>query len=151
MSQMSNLDSLLKEAESHLEALRSCMSDLCEIFAGPEKNDAKSESAPKPVPEEKLPTKEEVRAYLANLSRAGHTEEIHAMLIRRGYKKISEVPQTEYPALLEEARSSHEPRTSFSLRKPQVDRMSTQREADGVHGGKGIGLCSRRNTGTQHR
>lgn len=46
----------------------------------------------------------EVRGLLAEKSRAGHTAEIQALLVKHGVKKLSEVPPAEYGALMEEAR-----------------------------------------------
>lgn len=53
----------------------------------------------------KYPELTDVRALLAEKSRAGHTTEVHALLENRGFKKLSEVPQTEYAALMDEARA----------------------------------------------
>lgn len=105
MSKMSKLDSILKEAEEHAQALVSCINEIRELYSGANEVTPKKESKPTPEPEEKPPTLEEVRAYLAGLARNGHTQEIQAMLLRHEYKKISEVPAAEYPAILEEARS----------------------------------------------
>ena len=105
MSKMSKLDSILREAEKHAQALVSCISEIRGLCGGANEATPKKESKPTPEPEEKPPTLEEVRAYLAGLARNGHTQEIQAMLLRHGYKKISEVPATEYSAILEEARS----------------------------------------------
>lgn len=105
MSKMSKLDSILKEAEEHAQALVSCINEIRELCSDAEESATKNETKPTPEPEEKLPTLEEVRAYLAGLARNGHTQEIQAILLRHGYKKISEVPAAEYPAILEEARS----------------------------------------------
>lgn len=105
MSKMSKLDFILREAEEHTQALISCISEIRELCSGTEESAPKKETKPTPEPEEKPPTLEEVRAYLACLARNGHTQEIQAMLLRHGYKKISEVPASEYPAILEEARS----------------------------------------------
>lgn len=105
MSKMSKLDFILREAEEHTQALVSCMNEIRELCSGAKESATKKESKPTPEPEENPPTLEEVRAYLAELARNGHTQEIQAMLLRHGYKKISEVPATEYPAILEEARA----------------------------------------------
>ena len=105
MSKMSKLDSILKEAEEHTQALVSCINEIRELYGGANVPSTSLETKPTPEPEEKPPTLEELRAYLADLARKGHTQEIQAMLLRHGYKKISEVPATEYPAILEEARS----------------------------------------------
>lgn len=53
------------------------------------------------------PTKEvtlpEVRAVLANKSRAGFTEEVKQLLMKHGAEKLSGIAESEYAALLKEA------------------------------------------------
>ena len=73
--------------------------------AGTEKkaDTKKAEPAPSPVPEEKPLTLEEVRAVLAEKSRAGHTAEVKALLIKHGADKLSDIDTAEYPALLADA------------------------------------------------
>ena len=56
------------------------------------------------VPEVKYPDIAEVRGLLAEKSRAGHTAEIQALLVKHGVKKLSEIPPAEYTALMEEAK-----------------------------------------------
>ena len=69
------------------------------------KNTAKKDAKPaaKQEPEEKPLTLEEVRAVLAEKSRAGHTEEVRELLNKHGADKLSEIDPAEYPALLAEA------------------------------------------------
>lgn len=70
----------------------------------PKKADTKkAEPAPSPAPEEKPLTLEEVRAVLAEKSRAGHTAEVRALLIKHGADKLSDINPAEYPALLADA------------------------------------------------
>lgn len=73
--------------------------------AGTEKkaDTKKAEPAPSPAPEEKPLTLEEVRAVLAEKSRAGHTAEVKALLIKHGADKLSDIDPAEYPALLADA------------------------------------------------
>ena len=54
-------------------------------------------------PEEKPLTLEEVRAVLAEKSRAGHTAEVKELLNKHGADKLSEIDSSEYPALLADA------------------------------------------------
>lgn len=54
-------------------------------------------------PEEKALTLEEVRAVLAEKSRAGHTAEVKALLLKHGADKLSDIDPAEYPALLADA------------------------------------------------
>lgn len=63
------------------------------------KNAAKKEEPPA----EKPLTLEQVRAVLAEKSRAGHTAEVKALLLKHGADKLSEVAPSEYPALLADA------------------------------------------------
>ena len=58
-----------------------------------------------PVKEEvKLPTLEEVRTVLADLSRKGYTTNVRMMLIGFGVSKLSEVDPKDYPELLAKAK-----------------------------------------------
>lgn len=57
-----------------------------------------------PAAEVKYPDISEVRGLLAEKSRAGHTAEVQALLVKHGVKKLSEVPPAEYAVLMEEAR-----------------------------------------------
>lgn len=63
----------------------------------------KAEPAPSPAPEEKPLTLEEVRAVLAEKSRAGHTAEVRALLVKHGADKLSDIDPAEYPVLLADA------------------------------------------------
>lgn len=62
-----------------------------------------AKKTPKAEPEEKPLTLEEVRAVLAEKSRAGHTAEVKELLNKHGADKLSEIDPAEYPALLAEA------------------------------------------------
>ncbi len=54
--------------------------------------------------EPKLPTLEEVRTVLADLSRRGYTTNVRMMLIGLGVSKLSEVDPKDYPELLAKAK-----------------------------------------------
>ena len=58
---------------------------------------------PAAKPEEKPLTLEEVRAVLAEKSRAGHTAEVKELLAKHGADKLSEIDPAEYAELLAEA------------------------------------------------
>ena len=66
---------------------------------------AKKEEKPaaKQAQEEKPLTLEEVRAVLAEKSRAGHTAEVRELLNKHGADKLSRIDPAEYAALLAEA------------------------------------------------
>ncbi len=72
---------------------------------GAAKNTAKKDAKPaaKQEPDEKPLTLEEVRAVLAEKSRAGHTAEVKELLAKHGADKLSEIDPAEYAALLAEA------------------------------------------------
>ena len=67
------------------------------------KNAAKQVVPPVEKAEPKPLTLEQVRAALAEKSRAGHTSEVKALLIKHGADKLSDIDPAEYPALLAEA------------------------------------------------
>ena len=48
-------------------------------------------------------TLEQVRAVLAEKSRAGHTAEVKALLTKHGADKLSDIDPAQYPALLADA------------------------------------------------
>lgn len=65
------------------------------------------DKAPNPVsPAEQpnTPALAEVRAFLADKSRDGHTEAIRAIILRHGSDKLSEVDPGKYATILAEAR-----------------------------------------------
>ena len=61
------------------------------------------ETSPPPAPEEQPLTLEEVRMVLAEKSRAGHTAEVRALLVKHGAEKLSDIDPAKYPALLADA------------------------------------------------
>lgn len=70
----------------------------------PEKKNAAKKAEPLvKEPETKPLTLEQVRAALAEKSRAGHTAEVKALLIKHGADKLSDIDPAKYPALLAEA------------------------------------------------
>lgn len=62
-----------------------------------------AKAEPESEPEEKALTLEEVRAVLAEKSRAGHTAEVKALLLKHGADKLSDIDPAQYPALLADA------------------------------------------------
>ena len=58
---------------------------------------------PSPAPEEKPLTLEEVRMVLAEKSRAGHTAEVRALLVKHGAEELSDIDPAKYPARLADA------------------------------------------------
>lgn len=122
MSKMSQLAAELDELRHCGEILIGISDTLREMFSGSEetpevqetpaeksKGKAKAaKTAPakepeKPAEPEKQLTLADVRAVLAEKSRAGFTEEVKALITKHGADRLSEVPETEYAALLADA------------------------------------------------
>lgn len=122
MSKMSQLAAELDELRHCGEILIGISDTLREMFSGGEetpevqetpaekpKGKAKAaKTAPSKEPEklaepEKQLTLADVRAVLAEKSRAGFTEEVKALIVKHGAGRLSEVPETEYAALLADA------------------------------------------------
>ena len=113
MSKMSELSMVLQELKVCGEKLVSISEELTEIFSAsnekePEK---KKTSAKKKEPEAKQepeePKKEytftEVRTFLADKSRAGHTAEVKKILAAHGADKLSDLDKADYAAVMAEA------------------------------------------------
>ena len=122
MSKMSQLAAELDELRHCGEILIGISDTLREMFSGDEetpeaqetpaeklKGKAKAaKTAPakeseKPTEPEKQLTLADVRAVLAEKSRAGFTEEVKALIAKHGADRLSEVPESEYAALLADA------------------------------------------------
>ena len=106
---VSDLHSLADSLQAVADAMMQSQPEAEAPAAGTEKKPKKAdikkkaETAPSPVQEEKPLTLEEVRAVLAEKSRAGHTAEVRALLIKHGADKLSDIAPAEYPALLADA------------------------------------------------
>ena len=108
---------LLLDVVSDLRSLADSLQAVADAVAqgGQEQPDQTTEEKPAQKPEKKNVAKqvekaepkpltlEQVRAALAEKSRAGHTSEIKALLIKHGADKLSDIDPAEYPALLAEA------------------------------------------------
>lgn len=111
MSKMSELDRVLRELKKCGESLVCIAEELAEVLSGSgEKNEAvekpgKKESAGKTSGQEEQGTEKqysltEVRALLAEKSRAGFTAEIRELLAKHGADKLSGIDPSEYAALV---------------------------------------------------
>ena len=108
---------LLLDVGSDLRSLADSLQAVADAVAqgGQEQPDQTTEEKPTQKPEKKNVAKqvekaepkpltlEQVRAALAEKSRAGHTAEVKALLIKHGADKLSDIDPAEYPALLAEA------------------------------------------------
>lgn len=98
MSKMNELNLLVQELKKCGESLVNIADGLTGIFSetGEKKTKAPAESA-------KEYTFTEVRAFLAEKSRAGHTVEIRKILEAHGADKLSALDKEEYAAVMAEA------------------------------------------------
>ena len=110
MGKMGELAAQLSELKRCGEILIGISDSLADLFSGePEekktvdRTSAKKETekktakdTTKAVPEVKAPTLEEVRAVLADKSRAGHTAEVKELLEKHGAPKLSGIDPAEW-------------------------------------------------------
>lgn len=108
MGKVSELSMLVDELKKCGETLISISEELTEMFSSEEtekqsvkKKVSKGEEQETPVEQEL--TLEEVRAVLADKSRAGFTEQVRELLKKHGADKLSAVDPAEYKALLADA------------------------------------------------
>lgn len=108
---------LLLDVVSDLRSLADSLQAVADAVAqgGQEQPDQTTEEKPAQKPEKKNVAKqvekpepkpltlEQVRAALAEKSRAGHTAEVKALLIKHGADKLSDIDPAEYPVLLADA------------------------------------------------
>ena len=111
MSQMSNLSLLLQEIIEHGEALLEAAKEIKDIFSeepspppekGKTKSPEKTEEKKQTAPAQEL-TFTDLRAKLAEKSRAGYTADIKKILKNHGAEKLSDIPPGEYETVLKEA------------------------------------------------
>ena len=116
MSKMSDLAMVLSELKQCGESLMHISDELTEIFSGTneEKKESvkkkaarKTEESEEPKLEPEVPKREytftEVRTFLADKSRAGHTAEVKKILAAHGADKLSDLDKAEYAAVMAEA------------------------------------------------
>lgn len=104
MSKMAEIAQTIEELRTAAASINAAADWLYQQFYGDSdfkqqisKSAAKKED---PKPELKL---EDVRAVLAEKSRAGHTAEVRALLKKYGAAKLSEIDSANYEALLQDA------------------------------------------------
>jgi len=98
LSRMSELSLAVEELRNCGKALLGVADSLAGLFGGDETE------AQQPAPPAEKPIKlEDVRAVLADKSRAGLTAQVRELLQKHGVDKLSDIDPAEYPALLKEA------------------------------------------------
>ena len=100
MSKMSEMAMTIEDLRNAAAAITDAANYLAEVFSGnaAEEPPEKKASAQKPVL-----TLEQVRAVLAEKSRAGHTADVRELLRKYGASKLSQVDPANYEALLHDA------------------------------------------------
>lgn len=102
MSKMSEMAQTIEELRIAAASINAAADWLYQQFSG-DGDEAKVTEAPakkEPKPELKL---EDVRAVLAEKSRASHTAEVRALLKKYGAAKLSEINPANYEALMKDA------------------------------------------------
>ena len=100
MSKMSDMAQTIEELRSAAAAITDAANWLAQQFS--DAGDMEPPTEPKPDEKPAL-TLEQVRAVLADKSRAGHTAAIRDLLQKYGASKLSQVDPNNYEALLRDA------------------------------------------------
>lgn len=116
MSQMSNLDVMLKELRQNAESILDLVSSIENSFSGdtaneetpkkePKKKAAKETEQAEPVKEITLPeiTLPEIKKVLMEKSKSGFDKEVHALIKSYGVDKLSAIDKSFYPELMQKA------------------------------------------------
>ena len=101
MSKMNDMAMAIEELRNAATAINDAANWLAQQFGGASEAAEKAEVPAAPA--KSTLTLEEVRAVLADKSRAGHTAEIRELLKKYGASKLSLVDPKHYEALLREA------------------------------------------------
>ena len=102
MSKMAEMAQTIEELKSAAASINAAADWLYQQFSG-DGNEAQATEVPtkkESKPELKL---EDVRAVLAEKSRAGHTTEVRSLLQKYGAEKLSAVDPANYEALMKDA------------------------------------------------
>jgi len=103
MSKMAEMAQTIEELRTAAASINAAADWLYQQFSG----DGDSTQEPAKVPLKNEPKRElkleDVRAVLAEKSRAGHTAEVRALLKKYGAAKLSEIDPANYEALLQDA------------------------------------------------
>ena len=102
MSKMNDMAMTIEELRNAAAAIVDAADWLAKQFGGEADEQPAVEAAAKPEPKPQL-TLEQVRAVLADKSRAGHTAAVRELLLKYGASKLSQIDPANYEALLREA------------------------------------------------
>ena len=104
MSRMSDMAQTIEELRTAAAAITDAANWLTKQFSGEDNDKQQSnESAATTAESQPALTLEQVRAVLADKSRAGHTAAIRDLLQKYGASKLSQVDPKNYEALLRDA------------------------------------------------
>ena len=102
MSKMNDMALTIEELRNAATAIVDAADWLTKQFSGETDEQPTEKVAAKPEPKPQL-TLEQVRAVLAEKSRAGHTAAVRELLLKYGASKLSQIAPANYEALLREA------------------------------------------------
>ena len=108
MGKFSELDTAIKDLREAAATINEVANTLAELFSGSDP-EAPSSSVEPVQQEEVTLTQEEVRAFLSEKSRKGHTETIKSFLRKYGATKLKEVDPKDYAALMADAAALVDP------------------------------------------
>ena len=103
MSKMNDMSMTIEELRNAATAINDAANWLTQQFSSDDKHQNRDIDAKQEKKMKSTLTLEEVRAVLADKSRAGHTAEIRELLKKYGASKLSLVDPKHYEALLREA------------------------------------------------
>ena len=103
MSKMSDMSMTIEELRNAAVAINDAANWLTQQFSSDDKHQNRDIDAKQEKKMKSTLTLEEVRAVLADKSRAGHTAEIRELLKKYGASKLSLVDPKHYESLLREA------------------------------------------------
>lgn len=103
MSKMNDMAMTIEELRNAATAINDVANWLTQQFSSDDKHQNRDIDAKQEKKMKSTLTLEEVRAVLADKSRAGHTAEIRELLKKYGASKLSLVDPKHYEALLREA------------------------------------------------
>ena len=103
MSKMNDMAMTIEELRNAATAINDAANWLTQQFSSDDKHQNRDIDAKQEEKMKSTLTLEEVRAVLADKSRAGHTAEIRELLKKYGASKLSLVDPKHYEALLREA------------------------------------------------
>lgn len=102
MSKMNDMAMTIEELRGAAAAISDAADWLSKQFGSDADEQPVKETAPQPEPKPQL-TLEQVRAVLADKSRAGHTAAVRELLLKYGASKLSQIDPANYEALMREA------------------------------------------------